>query len=309
MSFSCLDCNRYFNTSQGLESHCDAKYHDGLWECCNKTFYSWNAWDNHTATAASHRTCDRCNITFSTVDGFEKHWQKKHTYKQPKLVNCNFCDRRFKSPSAYAQHIESGVHSVTRHQVTQAVHTLRVIPQITIAPTLEYYPPSRIEAYEETADDLRFALPTTIDPVLEVAMTLPDAPAAPIEPGPPLNEREEEAALAPAIEPPTVTVPPASRVESTITTYVPGDFVNQGIPYACPICLKTFRNVFALTSHMNSPVHDPDAFMCPKCNKNFRLVSGLIQHLEGGSCKLASPAEIYDRFARLTASFSRLLTA
>jgi hypothetical protein len=159
-------------------------------------------------------------------------------------------------------------------------------------------------------------------------MTLPDAPAAPIEPGPPLNEREEEAALAPAIEPPTVTVPPASRVESTITTvvparrfgpdrfdimamdtqYVPGDFVNQGIPYACPICLKTFRNVFALTSHMNSPVHDPDAFMCPKCNKNFRLVSGLIQHLEGGSCKLASPAEIYDRFARLTASFSRLLT-
>ena len=44
-SFSCLDCNRYFNSSQGLESHCDAKYHDGLWECCNKRFYSWYAWD------------------------------------------------------------------------------------------------------------------------------------------------------------------------------------------------------------------------------------------------------------------------
>jgi hypothetical protein len=60
---------------------------------------------------------------------------------------------------------------------------------------------------------------------------------------------------------------------------------------------------------MNSPVHDPDAFLCPKCNKQFVVVSALIQHLESGCCNLASPGEIFSRFALLTARFSRLLTA
>ena len=45
MPFSCLDCDRYFKTSQALESHCDAKDHDGVWECCGKEFDSWHAWD------------------------------------------------------------------------------------------------------------------------------------------------------------------------------------------------------------------------------------------------------------------------
>lgn len=260
-----------------------------------------------------------------------QHWQKKHTFKKPKLVNCSFCARQFKSPSAYAQHIESGIHRVTRHQVTQAVHTLRVFPQITIAPTIEYNAMSRIEAVDDdledqftghpspdlrSADPHPFGHPTTEAQEIHASDEL-------VEPGPPLSAREEEAPAAVTTEPPaqrpaptTDSVVPARRfgperldVAFVPTTYVPADFVNQGIPYACPICLKTFRNVFALSSHMNSPVHDPDAFMCPKCNKHFRLVSGLIQHLESGSCGLASPSEIHDRFAKLTARFSRLLIA
>jgi uncharacterized C2H2 Zn-finger protein len=38
----------------------------------------------------------------------------------------------FKTPSAVAMHVESGCHRITRHQVTAAVHKLKIIPQISI---------------------------------------------------------------------------------------------------------------------------------------------------------------------------------
>jgi DNA-directed RNA polymerase subunit RPC12/RpoP len=45
---------------------------------------------------------------------------------------CPFCQRKFKSPSAIASHIESGRHKITRHHVTAAVHALNIVPNITI---------------------------------------------------------------------------------------------------------------------------------------------------------------------------------
>lgn len=310
-----------------------------MYVCCGRKFFSWNAWDQHTENAASHRTCNICNVVFGSVERFDKHWEKKHVVKAPKLVDCSFCSRRFKSPSAYAQHIESGIHRVSRHQVTRAVQMLRVVPQITLAPPLQLRPTttSRIEPLYEYApetsafDGFGHAPGEDSDQSGDedgVDAEVQNEPESegPV-PGPPLGPREEAAStitLEPARATPapatTFSVAPAQRltrrppptwnnnVDDGMPTYVPADFANQGIPYACPICLKTFRNVFSLTSHMNSPVHDPAAFMCPKCDKHFGLVSALIQHLESGCCKLASPREIYDRFAKLTQRFSRMLT-
>ncbi|TEB29312.1 hypothetical protein FA13DRAFT_1735019 [Coprinellus micaceus] len=107
--------------------------------------------------------------------------------------------------------------------------------------------------------------------------------------------------------------PPPHTFSPEPITYTPNDFANLGIPYACGICFKTFRTVVRLTQHMNSPVHDPDAFKCPKpdCGSQFALVSGLIQHLESGTrtCELASASEVFERFPLLTASFSKYLAA
>lgn len=48
-----------------------------------------------------------------------------------------FCDKEFGQPSAVAMHIESGCHKVTRHQVTAAVHKLKIVPTISINHRLE----------------------------------------------------------------------------------------------------------------------------------------------------------------------------
>ena len=50
---------------------------------------------------------------------------------------CPFCPSYFKSPSAVAQHIESGCHGITRHQVTHAVKNLDIIPSICVTHRIE----------------------------------------------------------------------------------------------------------------------------------------------------------------------------
>jgi len=49
-----------------------------------------------------------------------------------KTFKCPFCIQMFKTPSSIAMHIESGCHRITRHQVTAAVHQLKIIPQISL---------------------------------------------------------------------------------------------------------------------------------------------------------------------------------
>jgi hypothetical protein len=52
-------------------------------------------------------------------------------------AKCPFCPSYFILPSAVAQHLESGCHGITRHQVTHAVKSLDIVPSICIAKTIE----------------------------------------------------------------------------------------------------------------------------------------------------------------------------
>jgi hypothetical protein len=82
----------------------------------------------------------------------------------------------------------------------------------------------------------------------------------------------------------------------------------NGRAYQCHICYKTFRSLYSLTGHLNSPTHDEDEFRCPKCKRQFKLVSGFIQHLESGACGLAKNFKaIEGYFNDLSGQFSRLL--
>lgn len=200
---------------------------------------------------------------------------------------------------------------------------LRVVPPIIIAPSIDQVTTPLLQ----NASEDYYTTPGSLEYASTHVIGVPST-----QPGPPLGRADGGAGAAVTVDAVDVTAPSAlgaAFVESVFdlgvgspqpsgaliagTTaqrlYVPEDFTNLGIPYACPICFKTFRTVRSLTEHMNSPVHDPDAFMCPKCDGRFGYVSALIQHLESGSCKLASHAEIFERFERLTASFSRLLKA
>ena len=227
-------------------------------------------------------------------------------------VQCHLCPMTFKAPAAYAQHLESNSkkhRQINRHHVTQAVQLLDVIPPITLQPSIEYQPSVKAESIVSSS---------SISPFTGA----PSSPRTDME-GSWILLRDESTTSSPVVlaSPAsmasvrgTMDSPTPSAIFSPLhgpKTYTVNDFTSLGIPYACPICLKTFRTVHQLTGHMNSPVHDPDAFKCPKpdCGRQFALVSGLIQHLESGSCKLASAGEIFERFALLTARFSKYLAA
>ena len=189
-------------------------------------------------------------------------------------ISCKFCSRVFTRPSAYAHHLESGVHSeMSRHHVTEAVRMLGIIPQITVSPTIGFTTtpsPSEIKV-DHPQDSLR-------EDRLVVSGKVFDS----------LNL--------------------SLLVSKPIVLYVPGDFTHLCFPYTRPICVDTFRSVGSLVAHMNSPVHDPKKFLCPKCERQFVVLSALIQHLESGRCGLASMKEVLERFAQVVGAPRNILS-
>ncbi|KAF6758829.1 hypothetical protein DFP72DRAFT_162220 [Ephemerocybe angulata] len=292
----CGDCNSIFPTVAALNTHCFATGHRG-------------------GGGSGPWVCEPCKKEFLSAIEYRKHikarWHGKIGCEVPE------CPRRFKKPSGYASHLESGHHAINRHQVAQAVHLLQVVPPITIDTPTEFMAKHGIEFIPDQDYEAE-PRPTVVD-----EEGIASDPAS-FLPGPPLGPREEEASAVAAVEPSSTALVSASSLgqlqrfgplplgqsllaSPSFQVYVPDDFIHLDVPYACPLCTKTFSNVASLTAHMNSPVHDPDAFMCPGCKKRFAMVSSLIQHLESGTCKLASTKEIFDNFSNLTSRFSALL--
>jgi hypothetical protein len=58
-----------------------------------------------------------------------QHVTNVHTNRN---LSCIVCPRPFSTPSAIAQHLESGRHGISRHQVTTAIHSLSIIPAISL---------------------------------------------------------------------------------------------------------------------------------------------------------------------------------
>ncbi|KAJ3532911.1 hypothetical protein NMY22_g7555 [Coprinellus aureogranulatus] len=136
-------------------------------------------------------------------------------------------------PGDYAQHLESGTRKhgkVNRHHITQAVQMLGVVPPITITPSIEFHS-STLAGYDDTITSFPADAPSTV------------------EAGPPLSFREEAASFGPVV--PEFALPAQGMHLTPFTnpsfdsfpSYTPNDFIHLGIPYACPLCLKTFRNV------------------------------------------------------------------
>ncbi|RXW20951.1 hypothetical protein EST38_g4903 [Candolleomyces aberdarensis] len=228
----------------------------------------------------------------------------------PEPVSCKFCDREFGSPSAYAHHLESGVHGISRHQVTQAVQMLGIVPQITVSPSIGFATTSLLSGVDDILEGPH-AQPGTEHDIRDHGHAASPEPGATsvgeseVVPGPPIGQAELEASVV-AIAPPS-TLNLSLLNAKPLVVYLPDNFIHLSTPYTCPMCPDTFRTVASLTAHMNSPVHDPKEFLCPKCARQFVLVSALIQHLESGCCGLASRKEVFERFGQVTAGVSRFL--
>lgn len=67
-------------------------------------------------------------------------WRSKHCKSKvhcEKKFPCPFCSTKFRLASAVANHLESGCHGVTRHQITAVAHGLKIIPNIVITPRIQ----------------------------------------------------------------------------------------------------------------------------------------------------------------------------
>ena len=152
-NYNCALCTRSFINQSALNNH-TRDYHRRRYKpyhcaLCNRSFGDQSALGNHTRDY--HRRRNKryasSNRSFSDQAALNNHIQLGGLHQDAK---CPFCPSYFVSPSAVAHHIESGCHGITRNQVTHAVKTLDIVPNICISQRIEGAsptPPSTIKYY------------------------------------------------------------------------------------------------------------------------------------------------------------------
>ncbi|KAF8172719.1 hypothetical protein BJ912DRAFT_993276 [Pholiota molesta] len=113
---------------------------------CERQFVCMNALNQHLFDSPKHNWCFDCSRDFSSETALLNH--QNSLAHRGRDFQCPFCNGMFKSPSGIAQHIESGCHKITRHQVTAAVRKLQIVPDISIKRiTGPVDPPTTIRTY------------------------------------------------------------------------------------------------------------------------------------------------------------------
>ncbi|KAF9459149.1 hypothetical protein BDZ94DRAFT_1268915 [Collybia nuda] len=142
-SFDCRSCSRQLRSVDSLFNHCYSTGHIFGCKPCRKRFYTANSLSQHLRDSSAH--------AYKGKRGKAQNHRSSPSSKGKKF-NCLFCSKEFDSPSAVAMHIESGYHNVTRHQVTAAIHKLRIVPTISVNRRLKgpISPPTTIVTYSAT---------------------------------------------------------------------------------------------------------------------------------------------------------------
>ncbi|KAF9487596.1 hypothetical protein BDN71DRAFT_617978 [Pleurotus eryngii] len=102
---------------------------------CNLVFPDITSFNDHLTNTIYHHWCFICSRDFQSSTAFSQH-NVSLAHKNRDL-KCPFCEELFKSPSGVAFHIESGCHGVNRRQVTAAIHSLHIIPTISVSHRIE----------------------------------------------------------------------------------------------------------------------------------------------------------------------------
>jgi len=137
-NFFCGQCNRCFTQSHALQQHIrDSPAHQSYCRSCNRLFVNRQSLDQHLTTSSRHSRSSLVLFRGSAGrDAITK--QSSSSVHNIYYVDCPICRKPFGAPSAIAQHIESGVCSnISRHQITATVHSLGIIPTISIPCQLE----------------------------------------------------------------------------------------------------------------------------------------------------------------------------
>lgn len=129
------DADHSYNSSSGYDyESSDSGEEDETTFCksCHRSFVNKLSLYRHLAQSSKHNWCFVCSRDFATESALDQHNSSRvHNSRD---LNCPLCSKSFKVPSAIALHIESGAcHNINRHQVTTAVHALRIIPTVSLS--------------------------------------------------------------------------------------------------------------------------------------------------------------------------------
>jgi len=99
---------------------------------CDRSFDNKLSRAQHLAVSSSHNWCFICSRDFRSPTALDQHSSSR--VHEARDLPSPHCSKTFKTPSAIALHIESGgCHDITRQQVTATVHSLGLVPTISIA--------------------------------------------------------------------------------------------------------------------------------------------------------------------------------
>jgi len=148
----CEECNRLFVNSSALNQHLenspihqdstddesehsdesDVDDEPAVCHACERSFVNRLSLYQHLAASSKHNWCFVCSRDFSTNTALDQHSSSR--VHKARDLNCPLCSKNFKLPSAIALHIESGgCHDIHRHQVTAVIHSLELVPTISIS--------------------------------------------------------------------------------------------------------------------------------------------------------------------------------
>ncbi|KAG8995777.1 hypothetical protein FRB93_001059 [Tulasnella sp. JGI-2019a] len=160
----CEQCDRLFKTESGLVQHTRAVHRDDddedsesddennldlSCDTCNRDFVSKQSLFQHLAESSRHNWCFICSRDFANERALEQHSTSR--VHKARDLKCPLCLSMFKIPSAIALHIEAGAcHNISRHQVTAAVHSLKIAPTISLSHRLTQGPSTTIINYQAT---------------------------------------------------------------------------------------------------------------------------------------------------------------
>jgi len=150
---TCRICDRFFKTTQGLDSHANAKHPGSYCQSCGRSFSNEFALRQHYRDSPAHHYCYPCDKHFQSKSNLRTHLASSIHVEKSVKCRGRGCNLMFVSVSAMLLHLESGscVSGATRPHINARVRELDTGNVITRpdrlitgpSPDIKYYATSK----------------------------------------------------------------------------------------------------------------------------------------------------------------------
>lgn len=306
----CGECRKVFVDAAALAQHLQSSAHASDFRCCDceRSFVSTKALMQHLQDKVHKpkpppapdrtQTCHECRRQFRSEEALRQH-QSSEIHRPARTFSCaaggagsGSCDRRFGSPAAMLQHLESGACSSGMDRQKLNLLVLRSDHEGLVS---------------DPAGGVQRLLQETTRRLVVKATASGDAMSA-IDSRDVVSLRSGSSTGWVALTPSTgmISSSLASPILTPTSGYSSALAVTTKGDTQCPLCPPT-RRLFptpqSLQQHLQSPAHDAQMFRCPvspltltgiggqgkETVKWFSTVSGMGQHVESGACTTGGP--------------------